>query len=154
MNPNEKSSLFQICSNEIDPAHLSKELRADKSLGGIVTFEGRVRNLSEGKEVLKLEYETYKTLAEQEGMKILQEAHTKYPAIKNVICVHKEGELMPGELAVFVGAASAHRDEAFLACRYVIEAVKHRLPIWKKETFQTGEAHWVNCSERHNVPCS
>lgn len=151
---NETDFHFEICQNKINPEYLAEKLRSDKSLGGIVVFEGRVRNQSESKKVLKLEYEAYRALATQEGVKILQEAHAKHPEIKSLICVHAEGELEPGDLAVWVGAASAHRDEAFLGCRYVIEAVKHRLPIWKKETFETGEAHWVNCSEHHGAACS
>ncbi|MBP7860839.1 molybdenum cofactor biosynthesis protein MoaE [bacterium] len=145
---------FEIRKSKIDTQSLSEDLRKDKGLGGIVIFEGRVRNESEGKEVLKLEYESYKELAESEGKKILKEALAKYAQVKNVICIHGEGEMEPGDLAVWVGAASPHRDEAFQACRYVIEAVKHRLPIWKKETFKTGEAHWVNCREHHAIPCN
>jgi len=145
---------FEIGKESINPLTLSEKLRQDKSLGGIVIFEGRVRNQSEGKEVLKLEYESYKELATLEGTKILQEAHQKFPQVKNIICVHGEGEMAPGELAVWVGTASAHRDDAFQACRYVIDAIKHRLPIWKKETFTTGEAHWVNCREHQSIQIS
>lgn len=150
----EFSSFFEISSKPVNSEQLSELLRFDKSIGGIVIFEGRVRNQSEGQEVLKLEYEAYRALAEQEGFKILQEARDRFPSVQNAICVHREGELLPGELAVFVGTASTHRDEAFQACRYVIEAVKHRLPIWKKETFSSGEAHWVNCREHHSVSCN
>ncbi len=143
--------LFNISQEKIKPEVLSAELYLDESLGGIVIFEGRVRNHSAGKKVLKLEYEAYRELALSEGRKILQEAFEQFAQVKRIICVHAHGELKPGELAVFVGAAAEHRDEAFQACRYVVEGVKHRLPIWKKETFESGESHWVNCQEHHAI---
>jgi molybdopterin synthase catalytic subunit len=64
---------------------------------------------------------------------------------------HRLGELELGEVAVWVGAAAAHREEAFRACRYVIDEVKHRLPIWKKEHYLNGNSGWVNC-ERCAAP--
>ena len=69
-------------------------------------------------------------------------------------CVHREGLLELGETAVVAAAVAAHRDEAFLACRYIIDEVKHRLPIWKKEHYANGDAQWVNCqlcSESHTT---
>lgn len=143
--------LFNIIQNKIEPEILSQNLHQDESLGGIVTFEGRVRNHNEGKKVLQLEYETYKELALNEGNQILQEALEQFTQVKKVICIHAQGLLYPGDLAVYVGAAAVHRDEAFQACRYVVEGVKQRLPIWKKETFESGESHWVNCREHHAI---
>jgi molybdopterin synthase catalytic subunit len=117
---------------------------ADPACGGYASFEGWVRNLSEGKQVLRLEYEAYEPLAIKEGERIVTEALEQF-GVRRIACVHRTGDLAVGELAVWVGVAAAHRDEAFAACRYVIDEVKHRVPIWKKEHYSDGDSGWVNC---------
>jgi molybdopterin synthase catalytic subunit len=94
--------------------------------------------------VRHLEYEAFQSLAEREGERIVAEAIEKF-GIKRAACVHRVGDLAIGELAVWVGTSSAHRAEAFAACRYIIDAVKHRVPIWKKEHYIDGTSGWVNC---------
>ncbi len=103
-----------------------------------------MRNENEGHEVLRLEYEGYEPVAVAEGEKILAEAAEKFPYL-HAHCVHRTGMLEIGDCAVWVGVASAHRDEAFKACRYIIDELKHRLPIWKKEHYTNGDSGWVNC---------
>jgi len=71
--------------------------------------------------------------------------------VAHVACLHRVGELAVGELAVWVGVSAPHRHEAFLACRYVIDEVKQRVPIWKKEHYESGDSGWVNC-ERCAAP--
>jgi molybdopterin synthase catalytic subunit len=127
----------------IKPDELRSSL-ADQSAGGYVAFEGWIRNENEGQEVLRLEYEVYEPLAVKEGAKIIEEAKAKFP-ISNAACVHREGLLELGDCAVWVGVVAAHRDEAFAACRYIIDEVKIRLPIWKKEYYVNGDSGWVNC---------
>jgi molybdopterin synthase catalytic subunit len=83
-------------------------------------------------------------VAVAEGEKILAEAAGKFPYL-HAHCVHRTGMLEIGDCAVWVGVASAHRDEAFKACRYIIDELKHRLPIWKKEHYANGDSGWVNC---------
>ena len=95
-------------------------------------------------EFLRLEYEGYEPVAVVEGQKILAEAAEKFPYL-HAHCVHRTGMLEIGDCAVWVGVASAHRDEAFKACRYIIDELKHRLPIWKKEHYINGDSGWVNC---------
>jgi molybdopterin synthase catalytic subunit len=73
--------------------------------------------------------------------------------VARAACVHRVGELAVGELAVWVGVSAPHRDEAFRACRYIIDEVKHRLPIWKKEHYLDGDSGWVNC-ERCAAPAA
>jgi len=114
------------------------------SCGGFVAFEGWVRNRNEGQEVLRLEYQAYEALALKEGNRIVAESADRFP-IANALCVHRVGELEIGDLAVWVGVSSGHRDEAFKACRYIIDEVKHRVPIWKKEHYVGGDSGWVNC---------
>ena len=132
-----------IVPDAIDYAGLRASL-ADDTCGGLVTFEGWVRNHHEGRDVLRLEYEIYAPLAITEGEKIIAEARQKFP-IEQALCVHRGGMLEIGDIAVWVGVASHHRDEAFKACRYIIDEIKVRLPIWKKEHYVAGDSQWVNC---------
>ncbi|HJP05190.1 MAG: molybdenum cofactor biosynthesis protein MoaE [Gammaproteobacteria bacterium] len=134
---------FRIQSAQLRPEEDRSELEAP-SCGGYVSFEGWVRDRNEGQEVLKLEYQAYEQLATREGARILDEAAVKFP-IENAVCVHRVGELEIGDLAVWVGVSSGHRDEAFRACRYIIDEVKQRVPVWKKEYYASGDSGWVNC---------
>lgn len=134
---------FSFTPLPIDPAPLRARLH-DPSCGAFAAFEGRVRNHNEGRKVTQLEYEAFEPLGVAEGERILTEACRRF-GVEHVLCVHRLGTLAPGEVAVWVGVASRHRDEAFLACRYIIDEVKHRVPIWKKEHYVTGESGWVNC---------
>ena len=127
----------------IEPQALRAEL-LDGAAGGYCAFEGWVRNRNEGRRVLRLEYESHEPLAEKEGARVRAEAREKYPIIA-AACVHRTGLLEIGECAVWVGVAAPHRDEAFAACRYIIDQVKVRLPIWKKEHYVDGDSGWVNC---------
>ena len=125
----------------------SRRLRAalaDPACGGFACFEGWVRDHNEGARVQRLEYEAYEALAVREGERIVAEALARF-GVTRAACVHRAGRLAIGEVAVWVGASSPHRDEAFLACRYIIDEVKHRLPIWKKEHYVGGDSGWVNC---------
>ena len=134
---------FSFSSAPIDTAR-GREALADPACGGYVTFEGWVRDHNEGRAVRRLEYEAYAVLAEREGERIVAEAIAKY-GVQHAACVHRIGDLGLGEMAVWVGVSSRHRAEAFAACRYIIDEVKHRVPIWKKEHYVDGDSGWVNC---------
>jgi len=136
--------MFRITDQPIDTASLRDTLTHDGS-GGYVSFEGWVRDHHEGRRVTGLEYEAYEALAVSEGAKIVAEAKEKFGAAR-VACVHRVGSLAIGDMAVWVGASAPHRDEAFAACRYVIDEVKLRVPVWKKEHYVEGESSWVNCA--------
>ncbi|MFL6576786.1 MAG: ThiF family adenylyltransferase [Povalibacter sp.] len=125
-------------------AELYRETLADPTAGGYASFEGWVRNHNEGQDVTLLEYEAFESLAIKEGERIVAEAIEKFGIIA-AACVHRVGPLAIGEMAVWVGVSSRHRAEAFAACRYIIDEVKHRVPIWKKEHYITGDSGWVNC---------
>ncbi len=118
--------------------------------GGYTSFEGWVRNHNEGHQVNRLEYEAFEALAVKEGERIVAEAIERF-GIERAACVHRVGSLEIGDMAVWVGASARHRDEAFRACRYIIDEVKHRVPIWKKEHYENGDSGWVNC-ERCAAP--
>jgi molybdopterin synthase catalytic subunit len=134
---------FQFTRAPLATAPLRAEL-ADPACGGYAAFEGWVRDHNEGERVRRLEYEAYEALGLREGERILAEAVERF-GVARVACVHRLGELGVGDLAVWVGVAAPHRDEAFRACRYIIDEVKHRLPIWKKEHYVNGDSGWVNC---------
>jgi molybdopterin synthase catalytic subunit len=134
---------FQISSQPLEDTNL-KASSANASAGACVTFEGWVRNRNEGREVVSLEYEAYQALAVKEGDAILAEALDRFD-ILSAQCIHRVGHLTIGEMAVWVVVTAEHREEAFEACKYIIDEVKVRVPIWKKEYYTDGESHWVNC---------
>jgi molybdopterin converting factor subunit 1 len=109
-------------------------------VGGVVTFVGTVRDASRGHTIRHLEYEAYPEMAERELEKICEEAAQQWGA--RVAVAHRIGHLAIGEIAVVVAAAAKHRGEAFAACRYTIDTLKVRVPIWKKEFAEGGE-YWV-----------
>ncbi|MDH3266590.1 MAG: molybdenum cofactor biosynthesis protein MoaE [Gammaproteobacteria bacterium] len=121
-----------------------KRALANAGAGGFCSFEGWVRNENDGRSVERLEYEAYEPLVIAEGKKVFAEAQQHFPYLE-ARCVHRTGLLEIGDMAVWVGVASAHRDEAFKACRYIIDEIKLRLPIWKKEHYADGDSGWVNC---------
>jgi len=110
--------------------------------GGVATFLGLVRNHHGGRQVLRLEYSAYEPMAEAEAARILAEAESRWPVRAGL--AHRLGELAIGDAAVAVAAAGPHRAEAFDACRYVIEELKVRVPIWKKEHYADGSVLWVD----------
>ena len=109
--------------------------------GGLVTFVGAVRDASRGHDIRHLEYEAYAGMAEREMEKIADEASAQWPGTR-VAVAHRTGHLEIGDLAVVIAAAAPHRGEAFAACRYTIDTLKERVPIWKKEVATDGE-YWV-----------
>jgi molybdopterin synthase catalytic subunit len=134
---------FRFTQTVIDTAGARRELQ-DPGCGGFVSFEGWVRDQNEGQDVTRLEYEAFQELAVKEGERIVAEALRHFP-VKHALCIHRIGSLDLGDMAVWVGVSSAHRSEAFDACRFIIDEVKHRLPIWKKEHYRGGNSGWVNC---------
>ena len=134
---------FAFSQTPLTPDSYRIEL-ADPAAGGYAAFEGWVRNHNEGHAVTRLEYEAFEALANKEGERIVAEAISRFGVLR-AACVHRTGSLAIGELAVWVGVSSRHRAEAFAACRYIIDEVKHRVPIWKKEHYANGDSGWVNC---------
>jgi molybdopterin synthase catalytic subunit len=134
---------FRFTQTVIDTERARLEL-TDLGAGGYVSFEGWVRDHNEGKEVTRLEYEAFQELAVKEGARIIGEALRRY-SVKHALCIHRLGSLGLGDMAVWVGVSSAHRGEAFDACRFIIDEVKHSVPIWKKEHYRSGDSGWVNC---------
>jgi adenylyltransferase/sulfurtransferase len=136
-------SAFRFSAEPFEPA-VARAALANPEAGGYASFEGWVRNHNEGLAVTRLEYEAFEALAVKEGARIIAEVKRRFP-ILDAACVHRVGSLAIGDLAVWVGVSAHHRDEAFAACRYIIDEVKHRVPIWKKEHYVNGDSGWVNC---------
>ena len=135
--------MFKIQSTPLDPTAIREQV-LDPAAGGYCAFEGWVRNHHQGRSVDRLEYEAYPLLAEKEGKRIIAEAHEKFEIVQ-AACVHRTGPVEIGGLAVVVSVSAHHRDAAFDACRYIIDEVKARVPIWKKEHFSDGSSGWVRC---------
>jgi len=134
---------FAIESAPFEMAPLRAALHDDPRAGAFAAFEGWVRQHNEGRPVRGLRYEAYVELAAHEGTQIIEQALARF-AILDARCVHRIGELGIGELAVWVGVTSAHRAPAFDACRYIIDEVKARVPIWKYEHYADGRSDWLH----------
>ena len=134
---------FRLSTTALLPDQWRSELE-NPTCGGYVSFEGWVRNHNEGQAVEALEYSAYKPLAEKEGHRIIAGAIERF-GIESAACVHRIGPLAIGDIAVWVGVSSPHRGAAFDACRYIIDETKSRVPIWKREHYQSGKTEWVNC---------
>jgi molybdopterin synthase catalytic subunit len=125
----------------IDPAEGIAAV-SDPGFGGIDVFIGKVRDLNQGRPVLGITYDLFEPLVMNEFQRQIAEITASFgPRIKLYVA-HAKGRLAVGDVAVVVAAGSPHRDEAFRACRQLIEGVKHRSPIWKQEHYQDGDSEW------------
>ncbi|HBZ71333.1 MAG TPA: molybdenum cofactor biosynthesis protein MoaE [Deltaproteobacteria bacterium] len=130
-----------ISSSSLDVEAVVKRVTGP-GVGGVVTFIGTVRDHARGRSIRHLEYEAYPEMAEREMERIADEAAARFPGAR-VAITHRTGHLEVGEIAVVVAAAAPHRAEAFSACRFAIDTLKERVPIWKKEIASDG-AYWVD----------
>lgn len=111
--------------------------------GAIVVMSGTVRNQTAGKAVQFLEYQAYEPMARMVFQQIAQQIRQQWSDVNRVIIHHRIGKLAIGEISVLIGVGSPHRAEAFAACKFGIDTLKHNAPIWKKEFFIDGESEWV-----------
>ena len=140
MQPIEIKTVVQLTHEVLNRDALVAEV-SHPSVGGIVVFEGVVRDHARGKQVRYLEYEAYEEMAEQQIRAIIEEARQRW-GVERVAVAHRFGRLEIGEASVIIVVASPHRGEAFDACRYIIDTLKATVPIWKKEVATNGE-EWV-----------
>ena len=120
--------------------------------GAVVVMSGMVRNQTEGRPVEYLEYQAYEPMALRVFAQIASEVSQKWPIITRTIIHHRIGKLRVGEISVLIAIGSPHRGEAFAACQYTIDTLKHQAPIWKKEHWSDGSSSWVSigaCEEQH-----
>ena len=140
--PVAEAARFALVDTAIDAPALQAALRDDRA-GACASFEGWVRDHNDGRAVDGLRYEAYPELAQREGQAILEEAARRFDIV-SASCMHRIGTLAIGDLAVWVGVSAAHRDAAFAACRWIIDEVKARVPIWKHDRYRAGDAGWLH----------
>ena len=134
--------MFTLQESPIDIAK-AKDSHTDPANGAMVSFEGIVRkDNNNDKTVNALMYIADAPVCNAEGEKIIQECLSLFP-IAHAVCIQRIGKVNVGETAVWIGVWAGHRDEAFKACRYIIEEIKKRLLIWKKEFYADGSSDWV-----------
>ena len=133
-------ALTSLCRGPIHAEPLIAAIKRGED-GAVVVFDGIVRNNTRGRQTLYLDYEAYEEMAEKQMRELADEAVKQF-AVRQVILVHRLGRLEVGETSVLIVVASAHRAQAFEACRWLIDTLKKTVPIWKKETFADG-AVWA-----------
>lgn len=136
--------MIEITYQPLDPDRITAEVRQDTN-GAVVTFLGTTRNYSEGKRVVKLEYEAYEDMALKKLEEIRQEMRAEFE-VEDIAIAHRIGPVDIGQISLVVAVASPHRKEAFLACHQVVDRIKEIVPIWKKEVFEDG-SRWVACQD-------
>ncbi len=119
-------------------------LADDPANGAVVVMSGMVRNNSEGKAVVSLEYQAYEPMALEVFKEIAAQIRATWTEATRVVIHHRTGKLAVGEISVLVAVGCPHRSEAFAACQYAIDTLKHNAPIWKKEWWVDGSTSWVS----------
>ena len=123
------------------------QLADDSSNGAIVVMSGTVRNQTDGKGVVCLEYQAYEPMAMVVFKQIAMEIRDRWSDVNRVVIHHRISKLAIGEISVLVAVGCPHRGEAFEACRYAIDTLKHNAPIWKKEHWEDGSSTWVSIGD-------
>ncbi len=143
--------MYRLTDKPIELNELLAFVR-DPAAGAVSTFIGATRDNNEGRSIISLDYEAYPGMAEQEMVKLGEEAAEKWEITRMAI-VHRIGNVPIGEASVIIAVSAPHRDDAFKACRYAIDELKKRVPIWKKEIYQGGEI-WIGSQtgERFTTP--
>lgn len=133
---------FALLDVPIDEQWLKKSL-INHHCGALATFEGWVRNHNNAKNVQKLTYYGYESLALNQGKALIQQAKQKF-AIEQAVAIHRIGDLAIGDMAVWIGVVSAHRYPAFDACRWLLDEIKAHIPVWKQEFYPDSEPLWLS----------
>ncbi len=133
---------FSVSAEPLDCATYGR-LMINAHAGALVSFEGRVRSINHGRDVVGLFYEAHERLAQVEFSQIVEETKNQFGII-DMRAVHRVGHLSVGESGVWLGVLAEHRQEAFLASAFAMRELKSRLPIWKKESYADGTHRWVD----------
>ena len=139
-----------IVEREIDIPAVIDSVKSNDA-GAVSVFIGTVRDVSDGRGVARLEYEAYRAMAERELAAIVDEAVDRF-AVRSIVAEHRVGELVVGEVSVAIASAHAHRSAAIECTHFVIEEIKKRVPIWKREHFADGTQEWVDATARMEAP--
>lgn len=132
--------MIQLTDTPIDVAQVIHSVDADEA-GAVNVFIGTVRNRTDGRRVVRLEYEAYEAMALKEMERLAERVRQRWP-VKKLAIHHRKGTLHIGDVAVVIAVSTPHRQAAFEACQYTIDTLKQTVPIWKKEIFEDGEV-WV-----------
>ncbi|MFQ5496071.1 MAG: molybdenum cofactor biosynthesis protein MoaE [Phycisphaerae bacterium] len=134
----------RVCTEAIETDHVRRLVAGDRRTGAVVTFEGTTRGETDPVHgpLIRLEYEAYASMAERELARLAEEAAARWSPIR-IAVTHRVGAIPVGEVSVVIAVAAAHRGQAFEACRWLIDAVKKEVPIWKKDVFEDGHVRWV-----------
>ena len=136
--------MIEITHEPLDPELVASRVRKPTT-GAVVTFLGTTRSNSAGRNVLYLEYEAYRPMADNKLAEITDEMAQRFE-VEDVAIAHRLGRVEIGETSLVVAVASPHRDAAFAACQYSVDRIKQTVPIWKKEFFEGGEV-WIESPE-------
>jgi molybdopterin synthase catalytic subunit len=134
--------MIRLTPDPIDHAVLTEAVRRP-DCGAVVTFLGTVRDLTDGKVTVALDYEAYPGMSEKKMAEIERETRARWP-VGEMMMVHRTGHLDVGEVSVAVAVSCPHRAQAFEACRHAIDRLKELVPIWKKENWADGSTEWVH----------
>lgn len=134
--------MIRLTHDPIDFAALTEAVRSPQA-GAVVLFLGTVREMTNGRSTIALDYEAYPQMAEAKLAELLVEARDRWPIVEAAL-VHRLGRLELGEVSVAVAVSTPHRDQAFEAGRHLIDRLKDVVPIWKKENWADGTTEWVH----------
>jgi molybdopterin synthase catalytic subunit len=134
--------MIEITEAPIDHAAITEAVRAQNA-GAVCTFLGTVREMTGSRRTLSLTYEAYPEMALKKLAELEDEARRRWPILELAL-VHRVGRLELGEVSVVVAVSCPHRDQAFDACRWLIDTLKAAVPIWKKEVWADGSEEWVH----------
>src|SRR5947208_9941459 len=134
--------MYKLVTETIDHHALTEQVRR-RDCGAVVTFLGTVRELTDGRVTVALDYEAYPGMAEKTLAEIERETRARWP-VGEIALVHRLGHLDVGEVSVAVAVSCPHRAEAFAACRHAIDRLKELVRIWKKENWSDGRTEWVH----------
>ena len=140
------STRIDILAGAVQAAGVTESLQ-NPAHGGVAVFYGVVRNFNHRRQVTAVSYECHQAIAERELDSIVCEARAKWGEALDAVVLHGKGRLRVGEISVGIGVSSPHRREAFEACRYIIEELKVRVPIWKQEHYVDGDSEWLKGHE-------
>ena len=136
--------MVRLTTDALDYHALTEQVRRP-DCGAAVTFLGTVRDLTDGRVTVALDYEAYPAMAEKKMAEIEQETRARW-RVGEMVMVHRLGRLEVGQVSVAVAVSCPHRAEAFEACRHAIDRLKELVPIWKKENWSDGSTEWVHPS--------
>ena len=136
------TDVIRLTNDAIDYGELTEAVRSDRA-GAVLLFLGTVREMTDGRRTVALDYECYPAMATSQIEQIVKESRGRWPLIR-VAVEHRLGHLGLGEISIAVAVSSPHRDDAFKAGRYLIDELKQRVPIWKKENWSDGTTEWVH----------